>query len=108
MSQYNGLGLNNSLDFNTYSRAISDFKVSCTIKLEKLVYNIVKVKLSSLFQNCSHQFNLFTSSDYSQPNRHMPGSILGIDNHSVALAIDVAISSIYTDSCMHGPGPFMF
>ena len=95
MSQYNGLGLNNSLDFNTYSRAISDFKVSCTIKLERLVYNIVKVKLSSLFQNCSHQFNLFTSSDYSQPNRHMPGSILGIDNHPVALAIDVAISSIY-------------
>ena len=32
----------------------------------------------------------------------MPGSIyiLGIDNH-LALAL-------YTDSCMHGPGPFMF
>ena len=61
-----------------------------------------------LYQNCSHQFNLFTSGDYSQPNRHMPGSILGIDNHSVALAIDVAISYIYTNSYMHGPGPFMF
>ena len=47
----------------------------------------------------------------------MPGSILGIDNHSVALAIDVAISFIYTDSCMYHEwtrtiyvliGPFMF
>ena len=52
--------------------------------LERLVYKL-KVKLSSLFQNYSH-FNLFTFGDYSQPNRHMPDSILGIDNH-LALAI---------------------
>ena len=94
--------------------AISDFKVSCTIKLERLVYYIVqvklKVKLSSLFQNYSHQFNFFTFGDYFQPNRHMPGSILGIDNH-LALAIDLAISSNYIPTAaafMPGPRPFMF
>ena len=39
----------------------------------------------------------------------MPSSVLGIDNH-LALAIDVAMSSIYdTNSCVHHrPGPFMF
>ena len=48
-------------------------------------------------------FNLFTFGDYSQPNRHMSGSIyiLAIDNH-LALAIDAAIGSIYipTAACM--------
>ena len=42
MSQYNGLGLNNSLDFNIYSRSylrFFKFLVQCYIKLERLVYN---------------------------------------------------------------------
>ena len=40
MSQYNDLGLNNSLDLNIYSRS---YQISCTIKLERLVYNIAIV-----------------------------------------------------------------
>ena len=51
---------------------------------------------------------VFTFGDYFQPNRHMPGSILGIDNH-LALAIDVAISSVSIYRQLHNaPGPFMF
>ena len=65
-----------------------------------------------ILQNYSHSI-LFTS-DYSQklfwPNRCMPSSI---DNH-LAIAIDVAISSIYrqlhtwTRTIYVLPGPFMF
>ena len=83
MLLHNGLGLNN---FNSWS--YQQFKVSCTIKLERLVYNIVQVKLSSQL------FSSFIFSDYSQLNRYIPSSTLGIDNH-LALAIDVTISSIY-------------
>ena len=76
LPQYNGSETKQELS------AILKF-LQCTIKLEtfeRLVYNIIQVKLSSLPRYWP-EFNIFISSiflafgDYSQPSRHMPGSI---------------------------------